>query len=674
MMTNTLCSRIDNNEETNQSPTVAVFGCGPSGMFFLHALNYKKKMMEANGDVEGLARLPKVSCFERASEPGGVWRSSRDHAAKEDNEKTTEEEIWTKPGDDSTTATAVSEDELSSENRENSCCSSFSSGSYNISSPDEYYPDEISSDESSSDESEVEDLVKTSTNMYEALWMNGCKELLEFFDYTYEEHFGGIPLPAYMPRQHMLDYLLGRVTKGCPNFFDQVNFNTNVDWVKYLPRKKKFKVITTDKLSKTKSTRFFDKCIWAGGKNGQSYTPNRISDDIVKKGKFKGRVLHSSEAGNVLDKVKGKRILLIGDNLSSEDIALQAVKLGAEKVYVYSRSAKGICCDTGAWPMNKVEIIKHMKFTQVTKNGTGIEFIEAKVDYEDMSVEPVDGGNVRIIEDISFIIFCTGYDVNIEMLDYPLQELFEEESEHKFVDLPKDWRMDPNPLLEEIGHIEPHPELAANEKGVCALHFKGILISNPSMMYIYDSAGELPLLECELGAWYLLRYIMGEIQLPSAEERKEWGENAIIKIMQNPLMRSEIDCNWMHMIHELGKDHWCNQLDLTPQYQKLLESFYQLQVKFYARDMIEADYPFRIGTYEELNEKGEMMVKMHMIDDNRHETLNQEGDERNCKTFRDADPRRFISIHSGAVAAPLKTYWIDLNDENNKEVHMLCAA
>ena len=67
-----------------------------------------------------------------------------------------------------------------------------------------------------------------STQMYEALWTNGNKEAYEFFDYTFDEHFQR-PMPVFLPRALVLEYVLSRVTqKG--NIFDSVLFNTSFLW------------------------------------------------------------------------------------------------------------------------------------------------------------------------------------------------------------------------------------------------------------------------------------------------------------------------------------------------------------------------------------------------------------------------------------------------------------
>ena len=93
---------------------VAIIGCGPGGMFFLHALALRRKRLEEEGNTSALEALPEVTCYERSSSPGGLWRADRN----------------------------------------------------------------------------VIDGEGKTTNMYEALWTNGPKECIEFFDYTYDEHFG----------------------------------------------------------------------------------------------------------------------------------------------------------------------------------------------------------------------------------------------------------------------------------------------------------------------------------------------------------------------------------------------------------------------------------------------------------------------------------------------------
>ncbi len=57
--------------------SVAIIGCGPSGMFFQHALALRRKKLQEEGNLAAVESLPHVTCFERGSGPGGVWRADR---------------------------------------------------------------------------------------------------------------------------------------------------------------------------------------------------------------------------------------------------------------------------------------------------------------------------------------------------------------------------------------------------------------------------------------------------------------------------------------------------------------------------------------------------------------------------------------------------------------------
>ena len=342
---------------------VAIIGCGPSGMFFLHALALRRKRLETEGNTEALAMLPEVTCFERSSSPGGVWKSDR-----------------------------------------------------------------LDKDET----------VK-STSMYEALWMNGPKECIEFFDYTFDEHFG-CALPTYLPRKLFLEYMLARCTKDNPNFFDDVKFNTSVESVTYDEGEGKFAIQALNRETQSvPETILFDKCIWAAGINGKPKIPKSIYE-LLSSGEFKGRVIHSSEVGPIFDQcARGKTILIIGDSYSAEDLTLQAIKLGAETVDICSRSGDGIVCKTGSWPQDRVDIHEMYLPVEVTKDGCGVVLSNG--------TEQITLGNIETV------ICCTGYDPNLDMLDEPLRPNFEWPFFSDY-DFPKDWKMSKNPLSNEFGNVK----------------------------------------------------------------------------------------------------------------------------------------------------------------------------------------------------------------------------
>lgn len=163
------------------------------------------------------------------------------------------------------------------------------------------------------------------TNMYEALWTNGPKDSIEFFDYTFQEHFGDVKLPVYLPRQPVLECMMGRCTKKCPDFFEKyMKYNTSVVSVKYLDAKKTFEVVTKHVLTGDETTAYFDKCIWSAGENGRPLMPTYLVK-LFEDGGFQGRVIHSSDTADFENDCKDKRILLIGGSYSAEDLALMYV-------------------------------------------------------------------------------------------------------------------------------------------------------------------------------------------------------------------------------------------------------------------------------------------------------------------------------------------------------------
>lgn len=234
---------------------VAVIGCGPGGMFFLHALATKRKKYQEAGDVEGLARLPDMTVYERASDPGGVWR-----------------------------------------------------------------PNSLTSREGS-------------VSMFGGLWSNSPNFELEFFDYTYQEHFGKA-VPLYLPWSQLLDYMIARVTQ-VEDVFHSVKFNTEVTWVTYKNETNTFMVDTRDLDTGKQTTNEYDYCVWAGGVQAAPNYPISIHA-MLKNGGYDGEQMHSAEVTELGQGLKGKCLLLVGDSYSAEDLTLQAIKVGAEHVYITS--------------------------------------------------------------------------------------------------------------------------------------------------------------------------------------------------------------------------------------------------------------------------------------------------------------------------------------------------
>ncbi len=566
-------------------------GCGPSGMFFLHAVATKRKALLESGDLMGAAELPNVTCFERNSLPGGVWRSER------------------------------------SDNNENN------------------YPEEKKEERSSS---------SNSTNMYEALWTNANSGNVEFFDYTFLDHFKG-PVPLYFPRKLLLEYMIARVTQH-EDIFEHVQFNTSVESVKYDESIQQF-IIQTKSLDENGnvqvSTSNYDKCIWASGENGKP----KLVRSIMRRLKywFNGTIVHSSEMDKIGPSVKGKRIMLIGDSFSAEDLALQCIKLGAERMYITSRYCQGVACDHGSWPQDKVELLQfctphavrdgHTIVTKGTKEGHG--------EYE--------------IEDISIIIFCTGYDSNMTFLDPSLLPWTDDSN---WVDgqdyswkVEEDWRMKSNCLTPWLGHVEPDDELALSGSFVYERLYKRVNIYNPNMMYIFEFS-DFPLLDIDIAAYQCLRHVLGEVELPSQEKMLEYNRQQLLDEMDDPYLRKDIDWEYKEAMAGLSDDFWNHQ-----SYRDFLHEFATFQVGRLTIAMEDANYPLSFGTRHELNKTGELMCHHTILDMEARFNTGENEKERVWRTFRDRDPSQYTSLITGEKPVPLKKKWIEIDP--NDELYML---
>ena len=68
-----------------KSLSVCLIGCGPAGMSLLHALS--KKRLKVEPDSLAAKALPTITCYEQASNPGGLWRdmSEQDRKSRDEN-------------------------------------------------------------------------------------------------------------------------------------------------------------------------------------------------------------------------------------------------------------------------------------------------------------------------------------------------------------------------------------------------------------------------------------------------------------------------------------------------------------------------------------------------------------------------------------------------------------
>ncbi|MGJ5591666.1 NAD(P)-binding domain-containing protein [Micrococcus lylae] len=211
------------------------------------------------------------------------------------------------------------------------------------------------------------------SSMYRNLWSNGPKEVLEFAEYTFDEHFGR-PISSYPPREVLWDYIDGRMRGSEAK--SKVRFNTVVRWVQHRPETDDFVVSSEDLLTgQTRSERFSHVVV----ATGHFSFPNVPAFEGIET--FPGQVMHAHDFRGA-EALAGKRVLLVGSSYSAEDIGSQIYKMGAEQVTISYRSAK-LGYD---WP-------------------EGIEEVPL--------LNRVDGSTVHFADgqrrDVDMIILCTGY-------------------------------------------------------------------------------------------------------------------------------------------------------------------------------------------------------------------------------------------------------------------------
>ena len=109
--------------------------------------------------------------------------------------------------------------------------------------------------------------------MYDNLWTHGPSHLIEYSDYTFDKRFQR-PVTVYMKQKDLLNYILGRVMKNCPDFFEKyVCFDTEITLVAFNKLTQIFDIDLKDLKNGQAETCSFHKCLWACGDNGKSIVP-----------------------------------------------------------------------------------------------------------------------------------------------------------------------------------------------------------------------------------------------------------------------------------------------------------------------------------------------------------------------------------------------------------------
>ena len=514
------------------------------------------------------------------------------------------------------------------------------------------------------------------TPMYEGLWVNGPKEMAEYFDYSYDEHFG-CALPPYVPRQAILEYMVARVAKNNVgdadtkeeakkkkdefDFFKKyVTFRTEVTSVRFdgsetrplmlldneddsqsIQESDGFFVATTRNLDTGEErVRTYDKVIWAAGANAIPKIPQSIANVFGTGSNFTGKTIHSSEVATLEDDIKGKRVLIVGGASSAEDLALTSIKLGVEKIYISFRNSENSVGDVEMWPYNKVELLENMvpgraqgdciEFAYVdpiTLQPLKEEIAEEEDDRDssdssDSSDEEEDSeddgdGDEEVVKvcGIDTVIICTGYNPDFSML-HP--SVIGEEAKHVDIfngthtSMPRNWRMQSNGLSSHLGDVEPAERL----------EYWGREGSRP-YLYRYGVAPHNP------SMMYMVPNAVSLDQLIWADALA-WQLLAFIT-GTSPLPNTEGRIKWIHeqLEHEMQISLLRSKMDSNYRQARLLwlygkewcslneEEEREMSIYHFralADVMRVGGYPVDLGSFDGLNENGRRYVAYDMND------------------------------------------------------------
>mmetsp|Transcript_18729 Transcript_18729/g.52351 ORF Transcript_18729/g.52351 Transcript_18729/m.52351 type:complete len:774 (+) Transcript_18729:153-2474(+) len=525
-------------EQSSTSLTVGIVGCGPAGMFFLRQLEKER---------------------ERLLELKGKMEAEQQHGGEEDG---TCNGTCTDSDADAIRRRLSSLPHVTVFEKESRCgglWQSKLSSSYSSSSSKQEIP---------SDDFE---------GMYDGMWINAPKEVFEFEDYTFDEHFGK-PMPSFLTRRQVLGYLEGAtddaLNKYKPKQSDGENnddnnddrpgsilFNTEVSWISYDPDQQSFFVETVS--ARTRPTVYneqeqyydhdpevlpmhrFDKIIFATGTENIPVIPQRELQ-LLKQGEitFDRPVLHSSQIKSLGADIAGKNFLFIGAAYSAEDLALSFLKRGANHIYVTTRSDEGYpVIYTGYWPGDRLTVLMRNEIKEVLPGNRlrmGRRNLTSAVQREIAKEYYNAFHDSFVLDDIDAVVFCTGYYENQDILDTDLKTY----ATHDGIDYNTHLKMDhvsddhwPNIYDPEIFDAELPSDKEQNSCGsIIKEHsavvranptksiklmndgtYNGHLINNPGLFF-HLATFDTPLLDLDIHSAYILKVILGDIPTPSTKD------------------------------------------------------------------------------------------------------------------------------------------------------------
>ena len=155
------------------------------------------------------------------------------------------------------------------------------------------------------------------------------------------------------------------------------------------------------------------------------------------------------------------------------------------------------------------------------------------------------------VKDISTVVLCTGYLPNLDIIEDDLQ--YDDEGEWE---ASEGWAMENNALTISVGNPSPSKKLDVGATCYPDV-YRGLLIDNPSMMYIMETFDPVSsFLDLDVNAHMLLSFLTGATEIPKEKDMHKANQKQLEEEMQIPWLRLTIDPAYRAEVDELPDGHW----------------------------------------------------------------------------------------------------------------------
>jgi len=253
------------------------------------------------------------------------------------------------------------------------------------------------------------------------------------------------------------------------------------------------------------------------------------------------------------------------------------------------------------------------------------------------------------VKHVDTVFMCTGYNENLEMLDESLR--FDTD---KTWELSKNWEMVNNAYTLSVGDVTPSKSLFGGGTVFIDV-YRCLLISNPKVMFINESEDtDYDLLQIDVNAWLVLRYLTGELEIPKEKDMIKENTKQLKEEMNIPWLRQGMDRAYLAELEDLDDGHWSENPD-DERCLRMEQQVNEFKAKILARDAKAAKYPLDLRKADKFKQFLDLMVAANRV----RSMMNKDSNE----TYRDVHHPAFKSLYTNTPSCALPDHWIKLKSD-----------